>query len=64
MNKKKLVGKPEGTRPLERQRLRWEDNIRTDLRDMGWECVDWMHLALERDQGGALMNTIMNFPVP
>jgi len=34
-----LVGKPEGKRPLGRPRHRWEDNIRMDLREMGWECV-------------------------
>jgi hypothetical protein len=31
-----LVGKPEGKRPLERQKRRWEDGIKTDLRDIGW----------------------------
>jgi hypothetical protein len=32
-----LVGKPEGKRPLERPRHRWEDGIKMDLRDIGWE---------------------------
>jgi len=40
-----LVGKPEGKRPLGRPRRRWEDNIRMDLKELGWEGVDWMHLA-------------------
>jgi hypothetical protein len=31
-----LVGKPEGKRPLERARRRWEDGIRMDLREIGW----------------------------
>jgi hypothetical protein len=31
-----LVGKPEGKRSLERPRRRWEDNIKTDLREVGW----------------------------
>jgi hypothetical protein len=35
-----LVGKPEGKRPLGKPRRRWEDNIRMDLRRMGWEVVD------------------------
>jgi hypothetical protein len=35
-----LVGKPEGKRLLARPRRRWEDNIRTDLTKIGWECVD------------------------
>jgi hypothetical protein len=44
-----LVGKPEGKRPLGIPRRRWEDNIRMDLVEIGWECVDWMHLAQDRD---------------
>jgi hypothetical protein len=35
-----LVGKPEGKRPLERQRRRWLDNIKTDLREMEWYGLD------------------------
>jgi hypothetical protein len=35
-----LVGKPEGKRPLGRPRHRWGDNIRMDLRELGWEGVD------------------------
>jgi hypothetical protein len=45
-----LVGEPEGKRPLVRLRRRWEDNIRMDLRESGWEDVDWMHLAQDMDQ--------------
>jgi hypothetical protein len=44
-----LVGKPEGKRPGGRRRSRWEDNIRMDLREIGWEVVDWMRLAQDRD---------------
>jgi hypothetical protein len=44
-----LVGKP-GERPLERPRCRWEDNIRMDLREIGWGSMDWIHLAEDRDQ--------------
>jgi hypothetical protein len=40
-----LVGKPEGKRPVGRPRRRWEDNIRTDLREIEWEGVHWMHLG-------------------
>jgi hypothetical protein len=40
-----LVRKPEGKKPLGRPRHRREDNIRMDLREIGRECVDWMHLA-------------------
>jgi len=38
-----LVGKPEGKRPLGRTRHRWEDNVRMDLKEIGWECLDWIH---------------------
>jgi hypothetical protein len=40
-----LVGKLEERRPLARLRRRWEDNIRMDLREIGWEVVDWIHLT-------------------
>jgi len=45
-----LVGKPEGKRPLGWRRRRWEDSIRMDLREIGWEVVNWMHLAQDMDQ--------------
>jgi hypothetical protein len=45
-----LVGKSEGRRSLRRPKHRWEDNIKMDLREIGWEGVDWMHLAQDRDQ--------------
>jgi hypothetical protein len=34
-----LVGKPEGNRPLGRPRRRWVDNIKMDLREIGWDGV-------------------------
>jgi hypothetical protein len=40
-----LVRKREGKRPIGRPRLRWENNIRGDLRKIGWEVVDWINLA-------------------
>jgi hypothetical protein len=45
-----LVGKPERRRPLGRRRRRWEDNIKMDLREIGFGDVDWMHLAQDRDR--------------
>jgi hypothetical protein len=45
-----LVRKPEGKKPLGRLRHRWEYNIRTNLSEIVWEGVDWMHLAQDRDQ--------------
>jgi hypothetical protein len=49
-----LVGKPEGKRPLGRSRRRWEDGIRTDLREVGLRGVDWIRLDQDRDQWGLL----------
>jgi hypothetical protein len=48
------VGKPEGRRPLRRPRRRWEDNIKMDLRQVGWEGADWIDLAQDRDRWRAL----------
>jgi hypothetical protein len=59
-----LVGKPEGTRPLGRFRLRWVDNIKMDLREIGWDDMDLIDVAQDRDQWRALMNTVMNLRVP
>jgi hypothetical protein len=59
-----LVEKPEGKRALGRHRSTWEDNINMDLREIGWEDMYWIHLAQDRDQWRALVNTIMNLPVP
>jgi hypothetical protein len=44
-----LEGKPEGKRPLGRPRHRWEDNIKMDLREIGWGGMDWIDLAQDRD---------------
>jgi hypothetical protein len=40
-----LVGKPERKRPLGRPRHRWMDSIKIDLRDMGWDGMDWFDLC-------------------
>jgi hypothetical protein len=58
------VGKPEGKRPLRRPRRRWVDNIRIDLREIGWDDMDWIDLAENRDRWRALVNTVMNLRVP
>jgi hypothetical protein len=59
-----LVEKPEGKRPVRRLRRRWEDNIKMDLREVGWEGLDWIDLALDRDSWRALVNAVMNVRVP
>jgi hypothetical protein len=55
--------KPEGKKPLERQRW-WVGNIRRDLGEIGWDAVDWIHVAQGRGQSNALVNTVMNLQVP
>jgi hypothetical protein len=51
-------------RELGRPRRIWEDNIRMDLREIGWEDVDWIHLAQVKGQWRAVVNTAMNLRVP
>jgi hypothetical protein len=58
-----LVGKPKGKRPLGRPRRRWVDNIKIDLREIGWDGMDWMDLAQDRDQWRVLVNKVMNLRV-
>jgi hypothetical protein len=61
---KVLFGKSEGIRPHGRPRRKLEDNIRMDLREIGYEGVDWMHLDQNRDQWRAFVNTVMNLRSP
>jgi hypothetical protein len=58
-----LVGKPEGRRPLGRPRRRWVDNVKIDLREIGWDSVDLTDLAQDRDQWRAFVNTVMKLRV-
>jgi hypothetical protein len=58
------MGKLEGKRPLGRPWHKWEDNIKVDLKEICWEGVDWIHLAEDRDQLCAFVNTVMNLQVP
>jgi hypothetical protein len=59
-----LVEKSEGKRPLGRPRRRWVVNIKIGLREIGWDGIDWIELAQDRDQRRALVNTVMNLRVP
>jgi transposase len=54
-----LVGKT-GKRPQGRPRRRWVDNIKVDLREIGWDGVDWIDLPWDRDQWRAIVNMVMN----
>jgi hypothetical protein len=58
-----LVGKPEGKRPLGRPMRRWEDDIKMDLREIGWGGVEWIHLVLDRDRWRAVVNAVMNLRI-
>jgi hypothetical protein len=58
-----LVGKPEGKRSLGKLRHGWE-NITMDLREIGLEDRDWIHLAQHNDPRRVLVKTLMNFQFP
>jgi hypothetical protein len=58
-----LVGRPEGRRPLERPRRRWEDNIKMDLQEVGWG-MDWIDMAQDRDRWRAIVSAVMNLRFP
>jgi hypothetical protein len=59
-----LVGKPEGKSPPGTPRLRCEDNIKTDIREVGCGCMDWIDLAEDGDSWRALVNAVMNLRFP
>jgi hypothetical protein len=58
-----LMGKPEGKRPLVRPRHGWEDNMKMYLHKVGWESMDWIDLAQDRDGWRALVNAEINLRV-
>jgi hypothetical protein len=59
-----LVGRSESKRPLGRPRLRWEDNIKMDFREIGIDGANWVQLAQDRIQWRAFVSTVMNLRVP
>jgi hypothetical protein len=58
------MGKPEGKRPLARPRRRWVDNSKIDLKEIGWDGMDWIDLAKDGNKWRALVNTVMNLRAP
>jgi hypothetical protein len=58
------VGKPEGKGLLGRPRRRLKDNIKMDLREVGYGGVGWIDVAQDRDRWRALVNAEMKFRVP
>ena len=61
---KVLVGKPEGKRPLGRSRLRWDDNIKMNLQEVGCGGMDWIEVAQDRDRWRCLVNAVINLRIP
>jgi hypothetical protein len=59
-----LLGKPEGKRSLGRPRRKWVDNFKMDLREIGWDTMDWIDLSQDTDQWRALMIMALNLRVP
>jgi hypothetical protein len=55
INAYRILRNPEG-----RPRHTWVDNIKIDLKEVGWDGMDWIHLAQDRDQWRALVKTVMN----
>jgi hypothetical protein len=58
------MGKPEKKRPLGRPRHMWDNNIKMDLREIGWGGIDWIDLAQDRGGWRTLVNTVMNPRAP
>jgi hypothetical protein len=59
-----LIWRPEGKRALGRSRRRWDDNIKTDLGEIGIDGANWTQLAQDRFQWWSFVNTVMNLRVP
>jgi hypothetical protein len=59
-----LLRKPAEKRPLGRPRSRWVDNVRMDLGEVGWDDVDWIGLAEDRNRWRVPVNSVLNLRVP
>jgi hypothetical protein len=57
------MGKPEGKKPLGRPRCKWGDNIKIDIREVGWCGMDWIDLVEGRGQWTAPLDMVLNFQV-
>jgi hypothetical protein len=55
-----VVVKPEGKRPHARHMHRWEYNVNIDLKEMGWEGMDWINLVQDMDKWWAVVKTVMD----
>jgi hypothetical protein len=59
-----LVGRPDGMRSFGRPGRRWEDNIKMELKEVGWRGMEWIDMAQDRDRWRSLVNAVMNLHVP
>jgi hypothetical protein len=59
-----LVGKLEEKVPYVRPRLRWENNIKMDLQEIGCGGMDWIDLFQDRERWQALVDMVLNIRVP
>jgi hypothetical protein len=59
-----FVGKPEGRRPAGRHRHRCQGNISMNLQEVGWEVMDWIDVAQDKDRWRPVVNAVMNLRVP
>ena len=59
-----LVGKTEGNRSFGRPRLRWQDNIKMDLQEVGWRDMDWIYLSQDMHSWRDVVNAVMKLRVP
>lgn len=54
-----LVGMPEGKKPVGNPKHRWRNNIKVDLKELGWWGIDWIKLTVDRDKQQAVINMVM-----
>jgi hypothetical protein len=59
-----LAGKSAGNRPIRRPRRSWVDNIKMNLKEIGWGGMNWIDIVEDREKWRALVNRVMNFRVP
>jgi hypothetical protein len=59
-----LVGKPEGKRPLGRSRHKVGWTVLKYILEIGWDAMDWIDLAQDRDQWRAFVNPVMDLRIP
>ena len=59
-----LVGKCGGKRRIGKPRFRWVGNIKMDLQEVGWGCVDWTDLVQDRDRWWVLVNSLFYLQIP